>query len=437
MNGWADRRRLAQYVPAAVTAVALVLFVPVAAASPLLAAVLLAMVVVVIVALALGAERSAVLFLAIALGLAPMDRIRPVPALDIVAMSDAFLFLGVMLLVPVLMSRRLRPDPLFVLGVAATTCAALLAITVADSAFVAAFLTVRLLVGALLLPVVFMWWAPGANTLLLFAGAYVAGNTINVIWAVTGGVRSNEGRVLGFSSHVNVVGLCAMLALALIPVLFANLPLWRIPLLFAGALCALGVWESGSRAALVVAVAIGGLYPLLARSIETMLTAAIGGVIGLYVIINALTTDDLGTNTLGRLLGGGSATYSDLQREMNAAAAWQQINDHPFLGVGLSETTLDTHNIYLQLAQVGGVVMLASFLILLASVVRRSFVLGRRWQLVALAPLAYVLIGPLTPILWERYVWCVMALPFLVSVRDAKDERPAVELVSTEDRVDS
>ena len=400
--------------PVLAPATLLVLLLPLATRSLLLGVVAIAGMVLLTMVLALGAERTAMTLLVVGVALAPLNDVRPVDAITFVTASDVFLVVAIALLGPTLLARRFPVQVLFLVGAAGVGVAGLLTSAISPDPVLSLNHLLRFVVGALALPLVFMVWRPGRAMAVALAAAYVAGNAFNAVYARVDGTASFDGRYPGLSTHVNVLGLCAMLGVALVPFLLANVPRqWTWLVLLGGALSAYGVWLSGSRAALLVAVAITALYPLLARSVPAALALFGLAIAPLYVVGNALVEGEAGNNPLGRLLGGGSASASDLQREELIDVAVRQFLDNPVLGGGFGEV-LEAHNIYLQIAAAAGIVGTAFYLVLLASVVREPFVRGGTNRLLALPALSYVMVGLMTPLLWDRYIWCVLALPFLV-----------------------
>jgi O-antigen ligase len=251
--------------------------------------------------------------------------------------------------------------------------------------------------------------------------------------AYTVGGVGDGGRRIGYSTHPNVMGLCAMLAIALLPFLLAAVPRgWRPAVVAATAVCAWGVWISGSRAALVAAGAVLVLWVLVSRSVTVALTLFGLGLVPLYYVgvnISNLAASD---NALGRLLGGGSSQGSNAEREVIAREAWEVFLSHPILGNGLSDV-LKAHNIYLQVAAAVGIVGFAFFVVMLGSTVVRSLSLDRVGGLLVLPCLGYLMIGFMTTILWDRYVWAVLALPFLASAAFAVDRASADADVASDD----
>ncbi len=412
--------------PVVLTPVVLVLVLVVGVRTPVVGIAGMVAAVGIVMVATRGFEQSACILLVGAFALAPMDRLRPVPGVGFVSASDLLMFLGFGLLVVVLIGRRVRPRGLYVAGASAVLVAGLLVCWASPDTALSLAIMVRLVVGAVLLPLLLMLWAPGLFVLRLLAGAYVLGNAANVAYGTVAGPKNFEGRILGYSEHYNVLGLCALLGLALVPFLMREARREHVWIWAAlGLACAYGIWASGSRAALLVAALVAVVYPVLARSIKLGLALVGGGIVGLYVVGTAITSGDNSTNALGRLFGNGSASASDQVRENAARLAIEQFRSSPYLGNGFSDGTLDAHNVYLQIAAAGGIVLVASFLVLLAGVLRQPFALGPSYRLLILPGLAYALIAPLTSVIWDRYIWCVLALPFLVAIRSGRDDHDA------------
>jgi hypothetical protein len=411
-------RALAAAGPVLLVPVLLALLLPLSLGSIVGAVVALGLVAGLILLFAVGIERTGLVLLLSALVLAPMNNVKPAAAISFVTASDVFLFLGVVTLSPVLVSRGLGRQAPFLIGVGGLVATGL--VTSAASPDAAASLNglTRLVVGALTMPIVFMLWRPGPRVLLAFAWAYVAGVCLSVVHGRVTGLMSLDGRYVGLTEHPNILGLTGLLGLTLVPFLLAATPSrLRWCALAAGLVCAYGIWMSGSRAALVGAVAVVLLYLLLSRSIEHALLVFGLSIAPFYLVMQAFTAGPADSSPLGRLRGGGSATYSDLDRENLAHVALDRFFSHPLIGSGFAGAA-EAHNIYLQVAAAGGVVALVFYLVILVASMRHPLLLGGHHRLLALPVMGYALMGPLTPLLWDRYIWCVLALPFLMSRPD-------------------
>jgi hypothetical protein len=401
-------------VPPLIVLALLALLIPMAVGSTIGAVAGLGLAVLLVVLVTFGIEKTGMLLLAVGFLLAPMNNVRPVAAVPFVTASDVFFFLGVTTLVPVLMTRSIHRQAPFLIGAGGIFLMGMLTSLGAPSVFASLNGLTRLVVGALALPIVFMLWRPGRGVMITFAGAYILGNCISVARGLATGITSVDGRYAGLTQHPNILGLVSMLGLGLVPFLYHELPRQRWIVLAGAAGCAAGVWFSGSRAALIAVAACVVLYLMLSRSIEHALVFFGLAIIPLYFVGQAVTATNVSeSNPIGRLLGGGSASYSDLDRENLASIAIDRFLAHPLLGSGF-DGAVEAHNIYLQVAAAGGVVALVFYLVVLVATIRQPLVLGSRYRLLAIPVMGYALIGPITPLLWDRYIWCVLALPFLV-----------------------
>lgn len=431
----ARRRRslVPALLPVGVVGVLLAVLVPMSSFGGVGAGLALALAAGVVVLAAVGVERTAIVLLAIGIALSPLDNFRPIGALAFASLSDLVLLAGLMVLLPVLIGRSLPGEWLFLAAAGGILVVGLVSSLGAEVPGASLNSLLRLVVGAMMLPLAFMVWRPPPSVVVGFAMTYVVGNVGNLVAAYTVGGASFDGRRIGYSTHPNVMGLCAMLALALLPFLLRVLPRrWSWIVLVLGGACAWSVWVSGSRAALLVAVAVAVLFVLVERRVEIALALFGLAIPAFYIVGRAISGDGAQQdNVLGRLLGGGTASGSDAEREYLAQVALDAFTSHPVLGIGLGDV-MEAHNIYLQVAAAVGVVGLAVYLVLLGSVALRAITLPTPYQLLVLPVLGYVLIGAMTTILWDRYVWAVLALPFLVRLGTAgpdEDESTTVEPV--------
>lgn len=412
-------------LPAVLTIAATLLLVPLGARSVVLGIGLVCALFGLVLVVVGGFEGAGVVLLMLGTALSPLDGWRPIGPLSFTSTSDIVLLLGVIVLVPVLLTRPAPSAAVFVTAAGLLVVVGLISSAIADEPGASLNSLLRLVFGALLLPVVYAIWRPGVKVALWLAASYVAGSAANVVLAFTNGAVGDGGRRIGYSTHPNVYGLCAMLAVALVPLLVAALrrnDLKALVVVLAG-VNAVGVWTSGSRAALVALAAVAVLYPLVARSVPVALGLAGLSIAPLYFVGQAIGQQASSDNALGRLLGGGSAQGSDQARELLAEEAWQVFLDKPVLGEGLARA-MEAHNIYLQVAAALGIIGTALFVVLLGSVVARALALPSPASMLVLPCIGYAMVGLMTTFLWDRFVWCVLALPFLVLAGRAVDEEP-------------
>lgn len=413
-------------VAAVITGLALVVLIPAAASStPVMIVVFFALVLCLALVI-LGFGHTSEFFVILGVVMVPMTNLHPVDAVSFITLADAAFAVGFGLMLPDLMRRPLHLPSIFVLGVAGVLTVALFASLLADDPMGSLNSLARLLVGAFGLSILILWWNPDRTRVVIIASAYVLGNVISVANGVIKSEVARDGRRAGLAEHPNVYGLCALLACCLIPFLVMQLPrTWRWVLAGpAGVVCLYGVWSSGSRAALAALIGVAVIFPVLARSVPAAL-ALLSTVAGVLVFSTQLLGETSTGNALGRLLGAGSASLSDVEREQLLEDVIDRFWNSPIIGNGMADV-IAAHIIYLQIAAGVGVVGLFFYLIVLASTVRPAAVLSPPFSLLAVPALAYVVVGFVTPLLWDRYIWVVMALallsPRLAAAAAAEDD---------------
>jgi hypothetical protein len=413
-------------VAALTTGIALIVLIPLAVTSlPATIAVLFAIVLFLILVV-LGFGRTSEFFVILGACLVPMSNLHPVDAVSFITVADASFAVGFGLMLPDLMRRPLHLPPAFAFGVIGVLTVALFSSVLAEEPISSLNFLARLLVGAFGLSILIVWWNPNRTRVLLIACAYVLGNVISVGYAVGSGQVARDGRRAGLAEHPNVYGLTAMLAVTIIPFIVTQFPRsWRWIPAAAGAVCLYGVYSSGSRAALAVLIGVAVLLPVLARSVTAGLVL-LGAVATVLVFSAQLLGNTSSGNALGRLLGAGSADLSDLAREQLLEEAIDRFWNSPIIGNGLAGI-IEAHVIYVQIAAALGVIGLAFYLMVLWSTVQPITVLTPPYSLLAVPALSYVVLGFVTPVLWDRYIWMVTSLALLAPRLAAAAAAPEVE----------
>jgi len=397
---------------AVATAMALVVLIPAAVFSTVTMIVVIFALVLLLLLVVLGFGHTSEFFVILGVFLVPMTNVHPVDAVSFITVADASFAVGFTLMLPELMRRPLHLPPVFAFGVAGVFVVALISSLLSTDPSGSLTNLVKLLVGAYGLSTLVNWWSPDLKRVVLIACSYVLGNCFSIAWGVVRQEVSRDGRRGGLAEHPNVYGLCALLAAALIPFLLTQFPRsWRWMPAGAGVVCLYGVYSSGSRAALAVLIGVAAIYPVLARSVPAAL-ALLSGVAGVLMLLPQLLGESGTGNALGRLLGAGSADYSDVEREQLLHNVIDRFWLSPIYGNGLADIIL-AHVVYLQVAAGVGVIGLLFYLMTLWSTVQPITVLTPPFSLLALPALAYVLVGFVTPLIWDRYIWTVMALALL------------------------
>jgi hypothetical protein len=411
---------------AVATALALVALIPAAVSSEVATALVVGALVLLLLLVVLGFGHTSELFVILGVLLVPLTRLHPVDAVAFITYADAAFAVGFGLMLPDLMRRPLHLPPVFVLGASGVVTVALFASLLADEPIQSLNILTRLLVGAFGLTILINWWNPDRMKVVLVACAYVLGNVVSVGYAVIKNETAPDGRRAGLSEHPNVYGLCALLAVAVIPFIVTQFPRkWRWVPAAAAVVCLYGVWSSGSRAALAVLVAVAVIFPVLARSVPAAL-GLLAGFATFLVFSSQLLGETSSGNALGRLLGAGSSSLSDQAREQLLEEAIDRFWLSPLIGNGLADI-IEAHVIYVQIAAGVGVIGLAFYLLVLWSTLQPLTVLTPPFSLLALPALSYVTLGFVTPVMWDRYIWVLMALALLAPRLAEADAAPPDE----------
>ena len=421
-------------VAAVTTGLALVVLIPAAVMSTVTTVLVFGVLVLLLLLTVLGFGRTAELFVVLGVLLVPLTRLHPVDAVAFITYADAAFAVGFGLMLPDLMRRPLNLPPVFVLGVSGVFTVGLFTSLLADDPMGSLNILVRLLVGAFGLTILISWWNPDRMRVLIVACAYVLGNVISVAYTVLKNETAHDGRRAGLAEHPNVYGLCALLAIAIIPFIVTQFPRsWRWIPLAAGVVCLYGVWSSGSRAALAVMIGVAVIYPVLARSVLAALGLGVA-LAGVLVFLGTLLDEDSSGNALGRLLGSGSSSLSDLARQQLFDDAVARFWQSPIIGNGLADI-IEAHVIYIQILAGFGVIGLVFYLMVLWTTLQPLTFLHPPYALVALPALAYVTLGFVTPVMWDRYIWVLMALALLAPRLAEADAAPSDEEESPEPHV--
>lgn len=374
----------------------------------------------------LGLARVGTVFILAGFVTVTFNDVHPIGALPWMELCDPFFLAGIVLLIPRLLGNTLRLPLAYLAGSIGMLAAGTLSALATDQPGPNFSHLLDIVRGLVFLPIFVAWWQPGRRTVVALALAYVVGNNVNVVDSFIEGVGPSE-RYAGLTSHPNTMGICEVLSLALVPFLMTALPRrhhWVVVVL--ALMSVYGVWITGSRAAFMSAMILAALYPVLSRSIPAALVLAALGIAALAVAIRLAETADP-ESTLGRLLGEGSASGSNSLRRAGARAGIEQFVHHPLLGDGWL-TTWQNHNALIQVAAGIGIFGLASYLALLAGLLRPLLSVPPPYGLLATPALATIMLDVFLPVLGARYVWVVVGLALsaerLATLKGPDDDEP-------------
>ncbi len=371
-----------------------------------------------------GMDRTGTALVLLAFVFSPMNSLRVGDSF--VTISDVLFIAGFLLLAPVLVGNKLYVPLAFILGATVVIITGLLASVGSVDPHLSLNLMLRLVLATFALPVAFLLWRPSTRLLGLLGFSYMVGVSISVVNALISGSVGNTGRYTGLSTHFNYLGLSALLAASLAPFVYAAIrPSLRWLVAVAAGASLLGIWLSGSRASLLAIVLVALLYPVLERSL------AAAGLLVTTATVVLLFADRVfvgnGANALARLLGGTGTSYADNAREAAIARAVDGFQQHPILGNGFVGV-LEAHNIFLQVAVAVGVVGAFGYLLVLIPAAQ-ALVSGRGiLHRLGYPAVAYLVVGMFSPNLWDRMIWCVLALAYVAFVGTREDETPTQDV---------
>lgn len=350
--------------------------------------------------------------------LAPMDNLR---AGGFVTFSDLALFLGFALLVPRMLGQRVRPSGLHLIGSLLLLVAGALTSLANEGTAESLDYLVKMIIGVTLLPLAFLFWHPSRRQLHGLAWTYIAGQLVSTLAAPFVGMAGS--RFYGLSTHPNFFGMCSLLAAALALYLVLDNPptrrLW--PILACGA-SLVAVVLSGSRAALLAAVVIAVVVPVLERSAKAgylVVTTAVISVASLGLLLDSAGPG----SAIGRLAGKGTAVGSDEARLEHLQHGWAVFVDNPLGGTGFRFETSLIHNGYLEVAVAWGIFGLLGYVLLLWALVRGLFA-ARRRSVLGYVALGYVFIGFFNNTLWDRFAWVALSMVLVWQQLQREAESP-------------
>ena len=262
---------------------------------------------------------------------------------------------------------------------------------------------------------------PTVHVATVLARAYAVGGGITSLAAIGGQTDPYFQRAFGFSAHQMHLALSAMFG-AIVCLGWLVQTRSRLQRTVAVVLGLVNVWGmllSGSRSAVLGTTA--ALLYLAVLAGKKGIGALVAGSALSAVVLYLLTPYMPQGSTLYRLFGHGQlnsqVVASNNQHLEVAHDAVREIGQHPLTGLGFGQG-LDAHNLFLEAANVGGVLgvvglcmIWGTFLVLW---IRAFTQPDRREHALPLAMLAavlgYFVLGQLENIIWDRHLWFFIAL---------------------------
>ncbi len=386
----------------------LLLALPLAARSLMVAAAIAAVAVLALVLGIFGLERASVGTMVAAFALAPCVGV-VVPGFRFFNISDVLLIVSVVLALPRLLTRRLWLPPAFVIGSMVFVTISVLASVQSSSPAGSFYYSARIVLAVILIPALLVWWSPRGRILVTLVLAYAAGTGVSVLVGV---LEAGGSRSAGLTQHPNVFGYTAVLTLSLLPFLARTLTkshrTWICVTVFGIAL--LGIMISGSRAALLVALVLIVLFPAAERSVVAALTILGAGLVAILAFGQRIETGGDGQDALSRLLGAGNVEKSDRARIKGVETVWASALEHPLLGSGFTFSDFVAHNAYAQIAASVGFVGLAAFAVVCVSMATLLVAKDKVYRQLAYPAIVFLIAAPVSPNLTDRYIGILLGL---------------------------
>lgn len=410
----------------------LVLVVGVAAAtSSLILGALVCLAVVGLIGLmAFGAETMGIAFFVLAFVTAPAYRGLQWLSGGLATPTDLTLIMGLVLLAPGVIRGHLKLPPPYVIGLVIVAFFGFVGSLLADSVIFSIFSLLQWMFFLAVLPIVIAWWRPGVKVVVTLLWSYVAGQTLSLLYGLATGPTVGD-RYQGLSHHINAFGMAGMTAMVILMYLFHYHRGTRMKVIVVGFAVAMfgSVVISGSRAALVVAVVVVVVSPLVERSAISSVGLGFMGLGGL-IAVPLLIQSGHGGSALTRLSGDATAKVADQARTLGLDEGFRRLHESPLLGSGLGDVEV-IHNVFLEVGAGIGLLGLGGYLVVLY-VMTRPLILEHPHRRLGYLPLAWIGMAPALPSLYDRTMWVPVSLCVLAMFDDWPGGSPPEEDVAVE-----
>lgn len=338
-----------------------------------------------------------------------------------VALSDLFLLVAVVAMLPTIALRRRslrRSGDGVLVGLAMIAAGGLVGTLFAVRPEASLVEVAKFVFAAAGSIVAMRLWEPDPARVRRFCALWLGGAVVSSLWALTFS-PSIVGRPLGLSTHPNHLGIVCLLGAAIAlgfalggrSVARRLCMLALLPLVVALVAC-------GSRAALLGFFVVVPTVALMTLRVQLAVRAgAVAAIFGLAVLAGVVHLPaDTG---LARLFGDGSTSGSDASRIDLLSSSIDRYERHPLTGEGF-EFAQEAHNVYLQVLGASGPLGFLGLVVVVGSVLkaaRRGIragparVGGEHALLAGLAAgyVGYLVAALFQNILWDRYLWLYIA----------------------------
>lgn len=332
------------------------------------------------------------------------------------SMSDAFFFLGLVLLFPRLVRGRLQLPATWGVGILIFLSMSLATFILSTYSGTSIVRLVAVLITLVFFPLAIMWWHPPLKLVNRLCTAYVAGQCFSTIVPFLTGSGSSS-RLEGLTTQPNAFGTCGVLATGMLVHLLSQ-PITqrrRRWLYLALAICVAGIVMSGSRAALIALIVIVIAIPFVERTGATYTRYALGGALMLLlvpVLLGHLGSESAPSRLLHPDQSVGASGSND-QRNALLSEGFSEFVHHPIFGGGYGGTlTFYYHDVFLEVGVATGLIGLFGYLLVIGATVRPMFS-KHPLHLLGYASLGYVVTSVFSPTITERWIWAPLTLALL------------------------
>jgi hypothetical protein len=388
-------------------------------------------VVLLVAAVSLGPQTTGAALVGLGFLTAPVHKNLPISASA--SLTDVLLAVGLVLLLPRILRGEHRLSPMYAGGLVLIAVFGSVGSAVSERPVQSLVALLVWLVVILVVPLALLSWSPSEPVIDRLAWTFVAGQAFSFLYGVATGPFGG-GRYAGYTPHPNYFAESGLMSFALLLHLYHETRNRWLAVL--GMVMSVGsIYLSGSRAAMVIAVAMIMLVPVVERSALVGYLIAFAGaiVVALFGTLRSVAGEG---SALERLLGNdGGAAASDQTRTEGLSEGIARFAQHPLSGSGLLDLR-PVHNNLVEVAIGTGVFGVIGYLMVIWALSRGLLGTSRMRRLSYTVPAGFAF-GLTAPSLSDRSIWIAISLSIVVFGGRGKSREPdpdPPEVVERDDR---
>lgn len=331
----------------------------------------------------------------------------------VVTATDLLLLAGIVLLVPELLTRRVRLPVVYVLPLLLIIAFGLRATLGSANPFQSGQILLQWMVMLAVVPLMVAVWQPSRVRINVLLWSYLAGHMVSTVVGLAEGSAGGTDRYAGLTIHPVIFGFAGATCVAIVAYLYWQYTsLWpRVLLLGVAAISIVTTVMSGSRAATLAAAALIVIVPMAERTVVGAVGVGALGILGVLLLPAAGAASSEGSS-LARLVGGGTSQHTNELRSEALTEGWARFLQHPLLGNGLDTQTAHAHNVYLGVAIGIGLFGAVAYVVVLLTFVR-PLLSEHPLRRLAYLPVAAIMLAATAPSAIDRTTWLPMTLAIL------------------------